>query len=70
MAFKWNAVLSLSNNTFEISTAFLVLPSADIPNKRSGIILGQQHGFTNRIMVETIPKLILLKCGKEIEETV
>ncbi|KAI9780191.1 MAG: uracil DNA glycosylase [Candelina submexicana] len=64
-----DAVFSLSNKTFEISTIFLVLPSSDIPNKRTGIILGQ-HGFMDRMMVETIPRSILLKRGEQIEETV
>ena len=64
-----DAMLSLSNSTFEISTIFFVLPVSDIPNQRSGVILGQ-HGFLNRIMVETIPRLILLKRGQEVGETV
>ena len=64
-----DAVFSLSNKTFEISTIFLVLPSSDIPNKRTGIILGQ-YGFMDRMMVETIPRSILLKRGEQIEETV
>ena len=69
MGVQVDAMLSLSNRTFEISTIFLILPSSDIPNKRSGVILGQ-HGFLNRIMVETIPKSILLKRGEEVGETV
>jgi len=64
-----DAVFSLSNTTFEISTIFLVLPPSDIPNKRTGIILGQ-HGFIDRMMVETIPRLILLKREEQIEETI
>ena len=64
-----DAVFSLSNKTFEISTIFRVLPSSDIPNKRTGIILGQ-HGFIERMMVETIPRSILLKRGEQIDETV
>ena len=64
-----DAVFSLSNKTFEISTIFLVLPSSNIPNKRTGIILGQ-HGFMDRMTVETIPRSILLKRGEQIEETI
>lgn len=64
-----DATISLSNRTFEISTIFFVLPASDILNKRSGVILGQ-HGFLNRMMVETIPRSILLKRGEEIGETV
>ena len=64
-----DAVFSLSNKTFEISTIFLVLPTSAIPNKRSGIILGQ-HGFMDRMVVETIPRSILLKRGEQIEETI
>ena len=64
-----DATLSLSNRTFEISTIFLVVPSSDIPNKRSGVILGQ-HGFMNQIMVETIPRSILVKRVEEVGETV
>ena len=64
-----DAVFSLSNKILEISTIFLVLPPSDIPNGRTGIILGQ-HGFLDRMMVETIPRSILLKRGQEIEETV
>ena len=64
-----DAVFSLSNKILEISTIFIVLPSSDIPNGRMGIILGQ-HGFMDRMMVETIPRSILLKRGQEIEDTV
>ena len=39
-----DAIFSLSNTTFEISTIFLVLPATAVPDKRTGIILGQ-HGF-------------------------
>lgn len=63
-----DAVFSLSNKTFEISTIFLVLPPTDIPNKRTGIILGQ-HGFIDRMVVEMIPRAILLKRKEQIEET-
>ena len=64
-----DAVFSFSNKMFEISTIFLVLPSSAIPDRRTGIILGQ-HGFMDRMMVETIPRSILLKREEEIEETV
>lgn len=64
-----DAVFSLSNTPFMISTIFLVLPTTTIPNKRTGIILGQ-HGFIDRMMVETIPRSILLKRGEQIEETI
>ena len=64
-----DGIFSLSNKILEISTIFLVLSPSDIPNGRTGIILGQ-HGFMDRMMVETIPRSILLKRGQEIEETV
>lgn len=64
-----DAVVSLSNQVFHISTIFFVLPKSEIPNQRSGIILGQ-HGFMDRIMVETIPRSILMARGEEIEETI
>lgn len=64
-----DAVFGLSNKTFEISTIFLILPSSDITNKRTGIILGE-HGLMDRMMVENIRRSILLKRGEQKEETV
>lgn len=63
-----DAVFRMSNKSFEISTVFLVLPSSHIPNNRTRIILGQ-HGFMDRMMVETVPRSILLKLGEHLPET-
>lgn len=60
-------IFSLSNTILEISTVFRVLPTSAIPNGRSGIILGQ-HGFIDRMIVETIPRSILVKRGEELDD--
>lgn len=63
-----DAVLNMSNTTFGISTIFLVLPKENMPNKRTGIVLGQ-YRFMNRIVVEMVPRSILLKRKEKTDET-
>ena len=63
-----DALFCVSNTVFRIATIFIVLPVSEMPNGRSGIILGQ-HRFMDRLLVESIPRSILLRQGKQTDET-
>ena len=60
-----DSVFSLSNSTFKITGIFFILPLSSIPNRRSGVILGQ-HTFIDKLMVELIPRSILIKRGEHV----
>ncbi|KAL9607087.1 MAG: hypothetical protein Q9167_007968 [Letrouitia subvulpina] len=57
-----------SNFVLDISTIFQVTPLDRIPNRRSGIILGQT-GFIDQMLYESIPRKILEKRGKSVEDS-
>ncbi|KAL6716588.1 hypothetical protein ACLMJK_006155 [Lecanora helva] len=69
VAVQADGYFSFSNASIDISTIFLVVPVECIPNRRSGVILGQ-HSFLDRMMVESVPRAIVMKRGEEVEEGV
>lgn len=64
-----SCAISLSNTTFEMVIPMIVLPVEKIPGQRSGVILGQ-HGFLNRLAVETMPRAILEKIDIPVGEDI
>lgn len=62
-----DALFGFSNHAVEISTIFLVLPLSHIPNRRSGIILGQQ-AFMEMMVVRCVPRYILIAKGEQVAE--
>lgn len=56
-----------SNTTLAIGTLFEIRPLENIPNRRSGIILGQL-GLIDRMHYESIPKSILEWRGEIVGE--
>ncbi|CAK7229149.1 hypothetical protein SCUCBS95973_007122 [Sporothrix curviconia] len=62
-----SAIIALSNSTIEIETMALVMPRECIPNKRSGVILGQR-GLINSIQYTSIPREILVKQYHQVIE--
>lgn len=62
---KVDALFCFSNHAVEISTIFLVLPLSHIPNRRSGIILGQQ-AFMEMMVVRCVPRNILIAKGEQV----
>lgn len=62
-----NAWFRFSNHAAEISTIFTVLPISHIPNRRSGIILGQQ-AFMAMMVVRCIPRYILIAKGEQVAD--
>lgn len=62
-----DALFGFSNHAVEISTIFIVLPLSHIPNRRSGIILGQQ-AFMEMMVVRCVPRYILIAKGEQVAD--
>lgn len=62
-----DALFGFSNQAVEISTIFLVLSLSHIPNRRSGIILGQQ-AFIEMMVVRCVPRYILIAKGEQVAD--
>lgn len=62
-----SCVISFSNETIQMTIPAVALPVFNIPNNRSGIILGQS-GFINHMVVEAIPSKILELTGQKVED--
>ncbi|KAL9037671.1 MAG: hypothetical protein Q9214_005597, partial [Letrouitia sp. 1 TL-2023] len=63
-----SGTFKVPNFTLNINTIFEVTPLDQIPNRRSGIILGQT-GFIDQILYESIPRVILEKRGEIVEDS-
>ena len=56
-----------SNSIIRIDAPFHIMEKESLPNKRSGIILGQ-HGMIDRMEFQSIPKVILESRGEVVKE--
>jgi len=64
-----DCIFSLSNSTLEMTVPFTVVALERMPNKRSGVILGQ-NGFLNQLVIKTIPRSVLEIIGTLVEESI
>ena len=62
-----DAYVTFSNSTFRFNTVFTVVPLSDVPNCRSGVILGH-HGFIDRLVYTQIPQAVLKRRGEHIKD--
>lgn len=62
-----DALFAFSNQAVEISTIMMVLPLSQIPNRRSGIILGQQ-AFMEMMVVRCVPRYILIAKREKVAD--
>lgn len=62
-----DAYACLSNTPFFFNTVFKVVPRSAVPNRRSGVLLGQ-NGFMDRMVSTNVPRVILQHRGEEVEE--
>lgn len=62
-----NGIFSFSNSLVEVDTVFHLMPVSEIPNGRSGVILGQ-NGFLDRMVIRSIPRAILEARGEQVDE--
>ena len=67
MRVQVDGYLALSNNEFRFNTIFTVVPPSQIPNSRSGVILGQR-GLIDRMVRTETPREILKHRGEDIKD--
>jgi hypothetical protein len=64
-----DCIFSLSNAALEMTVPFTVVPLDRMPNKRSGVILGQ-NGFLNQLVIKAIPRSVLEMMGTPVEKNI
>lgn len=67
MRVQVDGYLALSNSEFHFNAIFMVVPPSQVPNSRSGVILGQK-GLIDRMVRTETPREILKHRGEDIKD--
>ena len=67
MKVQVDGYVAFSNNGFRFNSIFTVVPPSQVPNSRSGVILGQK-GLIDRMVRTETPRKILKRRGEDIKD--